>query len=246
MSSETATVYLVDDDPSILRALTRLLRAGGHQVSAFRSPGEFLAQHDATAPGCIVLDLAMPGLNGLDLQTALAAAGCQQPIIFLSGRGDVPSSVRAMKAGAVDFLTKPVSEADLQTAIQRAVERDRTMRRARTELLAIGERLNALTPREREVLRHVVSGRMNKQIAAELGTVEKTVKVHRSRVMEKMGVRSLADLVRMAERFGAAAALSDQRRYGVAIRLWSNTKVAPGLLSVALHGKIPTPRRRHR
>jgi FixJ family two-component response regulator len=152
----------------------------------------------------------MPDLNGLDLQTALAAASCQQPIIFLSGHGDVPSSVRAMKAGAIDFLTKPVSEADLQAAIQRAIERDRTMRRARAEMLVIGERLNALTPREREVLRHVVSGRMNKQIAAELGTVEKTVKVHRSRVMEKMGVQSLADLVRMAERFGAAEALSDQ------------------------------------
>jgi FixJ family two-component response regulator len=215
MSSETATVYLVDDDPSILRALARLLRAGGHQVNAFRSPREFLAQHDATAPGCIVLDLAMPDLNGLELQTALAAAGCQQPIIFLSGHGDVPSSVRAMKAGAVDFLTKPVSEADLQAAIQRAIEREQTMRRARAELLAFGERLNALTPREREVLRHVVSGQMNKQIAADLGTREKTVKVHRSRVMEKMGVRSLADLVRMAERVGTAAALSGQDSRGV-------------------------------
>jgi FixJ family two-component response regulator len=210
MSDETATVYLVDDDPSILRALARLLRAGGHQVSAFRSPQEFLAQHDADAPGCVVLDLAMPGLNGLELQTALSAAGCQRPIVFLSGHGDVPSSVRAMKAGAVDFLTKPVSEGDLLAAIQRAIERDQTMRRARAELQAIGERLNTLTPREREVLRHVVSGQLNKQIAADLGTVEKTVKVHRSRVMEKMGVRSLADLVRMAERVGIAAALSDQ------------------------------------
>jgi len=210
MTSERATVYLVDDDPSILRALARLLRAGGHQVSAFRSPREFLAQHDAAAAGCVVLDLAMPGLNGLELQTALAAAGCQRPIVFLSGHGDVPSSVRAMKAGAVDFLTKPVSEQDLLAAIERAIERDRTMRRARAELQAIGERLNSLTPREREVLQHVVSGQLNKQIAADLGTVEKTVKVHRSRVMEKMGVRSLADLVRMAERVGIAAALRDQ------------------------------------
>src|SRR5215470_3299593 len=209
MSCETAIVYLVDDDPSILRALARLLRAGGHQVSAFRSPREFLAQHDAAAPGCVVLDLAMPGLNGLELQTALAAAGCQRPIIFLSGHGDVPSSVRAMKAGAVDFLTKPVSERNLLGAIERAIERDRTMRRARAELRAIGERLNTLTPRERQVLRHVVSGQLNKQIAADLGTVEKTVKVHRSRVMEKMGVRSLADLVRMAERVGIAAADQD-------------------------------------
>ena len=205
MNDESATVFLVDDDPSILRALTRLLRAGGHQVSAFRSPRDFLAQHDAAVPGCVVLDLAMPGLNGLELQTALAAAGCQRPIVFISGHGDVPSSVRAMKAGAVDFLTKPVSEENLLAAIQRAIERDRLMRDARAQLQAIGERLNRLTPREREVLQHVVAGQLNKQIAADLGTVEKTVKVHRSRVMEKMGVRSLADLVRMAERIGLTA-----------------------------------------
>jgi FixJ family two-component response regulator len=204
VTSETATVFLVDDDPSILRALTRLLRAGGYQVSAFRSPREFLAQHDAAVPGCVVLDLAMPGLNGLQLQTALAAAGCQRPIVFISGHGDIPSSVRAMKAGAVDFLTKPVSQEILLAAIERAFERDRLMRQASAEMQAIGERLNRLTPREREVLQHVVAGQLNKQIAADLGTVEKTVKVHRSRVMEKMGARSLADLVRMAERIGLA------------------------------------------
>jgi FixJ family two-component response regulator len=202
----TATVFLVDDDPSILRALTRLLRAGGHQVSAFRSPRDFLAEHDAAVPGCIVLDLAMPGLSGLELQTALAASGCERPIIFVSGHGDVPSSVRAMKAGAIDFLTKPVSEENLLAAIRGAIERDRLMRQARAELQEIGERLSTLTPREREVLQHVVAGQLNKQIAADLGTVEKTVKVHRSRVMEKMGVRSLADLVRMAERIGVTTA----------------------------------------
>jgi FixJ family two-component response regulator len=204
VNDEAPTVFVVDDDPSILRALTRLLRAGGHAVSTFRSPREFLAQHDPAVPGCVVLDLAMPGLNGLELQTALAASGCQRPIIFVSGHGDIPSSVRAMKAGAVDFLTKPVSEEILLAAIRRAIERDRLMRRARAELQAIGERLDTLTPREREVLQHVVAGQLNKQIAADLGTVEKTVKVHRSRVMEKMGVRSVADLVRMAERFGIA------------------------------------------
>ena len=209
MIHETATVFLVDDDPSILRALTRLLRAGGHAVSAFRSPREFLAQHDPAVPGCVVLDLAMPGLNGLELQTALAASGCERPIIFVSGHGDVPSSVRAMKAGAVDFLTKPVSEEILLAAIRRAIDRDRLMRQARAELLEIGERLNTLTPREREVLQHVVSVQLNKQIAADLGTVEKTVKVHRSRVMEKMGVRSLADLVRMAERIGVTPAAGE-------------------------------------
>ena len=214
MTDETATVFLVDDDPSVLRALTRLLRAGGYQVSAFRSPRDFLAQHDAAVPGCVVLDLAMPGLNGLELQTALAAAGCQRPIVFISGHGDVPSSVRAMKAGAVDFLTKPVSEENLVAAIQRGIDRDRQMRQARAELQAIGERLSRLTPREREVFQHVVAGQLNKQIAADLGTVEKTVKVHRSRVMEKMGVRSLADLVRMAERIGLATitAYSDSHR----------------------------------
>ena len=204
MNDETATVFLVDDDLSILRALTRLLRAGGHQVSAFRSPRDFLAQHDAAVPGCVVLDLAMPGLNGLELQAALAAAGSQRPIVFISGHGDVPSSVRAMKAGAVDFLTKPVSQENLLAAIQRAIECDRVMRQARAELQAIDERLNRLTPREREVFQHVVAGQLNKQIAVDLGTVEKTVKVHRSRVMEKMGVRSLADLVRIAERIGLA------------------------------------------
>lgn len=213
MNDNTAIVYVVDDDPSILRALARLLRAGGHAVSAFRSPQDFLARHDAAVPGCIVLDLAMPGLNGLELQAALAATGCQRPIVFLSGHGDVPSSVRAMKAGAVDFLTKPVSEQDLLAAIGRAIESDRAMRRARAELRAIGERLDTLTPREREVLRHVVSGQLNKQIAADLGTVEKTVKVHRSRVMEKMGVRSLADLVRLTERIGLASGQSDSRPY---------------------------------
>lgn len=204
MNDETATVFLVDDDLSILRALTRLLRVGGHQVSAFRSPRDFLAQHDAAVPGCVVLDLAMPGLNGLELQAALAAAGSQRPIVFISGHGDVPSSVRAMKAGAVDFLTKPVSQENLLAAIQRAIECDRVMRQTRAELQAIDERLNRLTPREREVFQHVVAGQLNKQIAVDLGTVEKTVKVHRSRVMEKMGVRSLADLVRIAERIGLA------------------------------------------
>jgi FixJ family two-component response regulator len=204
VNDETATVFLVDDDLSILRALTRLLRVGGHQVSAFRSPRDFLAQHDAAVPGCVVLDLAMPGLNGLELQAALAAAGSQRPIVFISGHGDVPSSVRAMKAGAVDFLTKPVSQENLLAAIQRAIECDRVMRQTRAELQAIDERLNRLTPREREVFQHVVAGQLNKQIAVDLGTVEKTVKVHRSRVMEKMGVRSLADLVRIAERVGLA------------------------------------------
>lgn len=205
MTDEDATVYLVDDEPSVLRAMSRLLRAAGHQVSAFRSPQEFLAGHDPAAPGCVVLDLAMPGLNGLELQRALSESGCQRPIIFVTGHGDVPSSVRAMKAGAVDFLTKPVSEDELLAALHRAIERDRLSRQAHAGLQAFAERLKTLTPREREVLQHVVAGQLNKQIAAELGIVEKTIKVHRSRVMEKMGVRTVADLVRMTERIAATA-----------------------------------------
>jgi FixJ family two-component response regulator len=208
VTDEVATVFLVDDDPSVLRALSRLLRAAGHHVSAFGSPQEFLLLHDPAAPGCLVLDLAMPGLNGLELQRALVASGSERPIIFVTGRGDIPSSVRAMKAGAVDFLTKPVNADDLLAAVGRAIERDRLMRQAGAELRAIGDRLARLTPREREVMLLVVAGRLNKQIAADLGTVEKTVKVHRSRVMEKMGVRTVADLVRMAERMGLGPAVS--------------------------------------
>lgn len=195
-------MFLVDDDPSVLRALSRLLRAAGYGVRTFHSSQEFQADHDPAVSGCLVLDLAMPGLNGLELQEALAASGSQRPIVFVSGHGDVSSSVQAMKAGAVDFLTKPVSEENLLAAVGRAIARDRQMRQAWAELQAIGARLATLTPREREVLEHVVAGRLNKQIAADLGTVEKTIKVHRSRMMEKMGVRSLADLVRIAERSG--------------------------------------------
>jgi len=202
MTAEIGTVFVVDDDPSVLRALSRLLRISGHRVQAFRSSQEFLAGHDPDVPGCVVLDLSMPGLDGLELQHALAASGRRRPIVFISGHGDVSSSVRAMKAGAVDFLTKPVNEDDLLDAVGRAIESDRQMRQAWTELQAVGLRLASLTRREREVLEHVVAGRLNKQIAADLGTVEKTIKVHRSRMMEKMGVHSLADLVRIAERTG--------------------------------------------
>lgn len=206
MGDETATIFVVDDDPTVLRAVTRLLRSAGLQVSPFRSPREFLAQHTPATPGCVVLDLAMPGLNGLELQKVLAASGCARPLIFISGRGDIPSSVEAMKAGAIDFLIKPVDEHALLSAVRRAIERDRLARQARAEMEIVAQRLVTLTSREREVLNHVVAGRLNKQIAAALGTVEKTVKVHRARVMAKMGVRTVADLVRMAERVGAASA----------------------------------------
>lgn len=215
MTSEPATVFLVDDESSVLRALSRLLRLAGYRVCAFLSSEQFLAGHDNAAPGCVVVDLAMPGSNGLDLQNALAASGSLRPIVFISGHANIPSSVQAMKAGAIDFLTKPVKEQDLLAAVRHAVAKDCEVRQAWAELEQVCARLATLTPREREVFQQVVAGRLNKQIAADLGTVEKTIKVHRSRMMGKMGVHSLADLVRMAERTkmgeaGQAILRSDQ------------------------------------
>lgn len=200
------TVFLVDDDARVLKALARLLRAKGYATQPFASPQEFLAQHDPAVPGCAVLDVAMPGLDGLVLQQVLSAGSEQRPIIFLTGMGDIPTSVRAMKAGAIDFLTKPVKEKDLLQAIARAEELDGKARQSRGELASIQARIATLTPREREVLSHVVAGRLNKQIANDLGTVEKTIKVHRGRVMEKLGLRTVADLVRLAEKAGIPAA----------------------------------------
>jgi FixJ family two-component response regulator len=196
------TVFIVDDDPGVLKALSRLLRARGYDIRPFASPQDFLARHDATVPGCAVLDVAMPALYGLALQQALSAGGSHRPVIFITGKGDIPTSVRAMKAGAIDFLTKPVSDEDLLAAIARAEEQDAKSRHVQAELASIQKRITALTPREREVLVHVVAGRLNKQIAGDLGTVEKTIKVHRSRMMEKLGVRTVADLVRLAEKAG--------------------------------------------
>jgi FixJ family two-component response regulator len=200
--SSAATVFVVDDDRAVLKALTRLLYAEGFEVQAFGSPQAFLEQHDPASPGCLVLDVRMPGLNGLELQQALAASGAERYIVFIAGEGDIPTSVRAMRAGAVNFLAKPFTDSDLLAAVGEAIEKDRLARHARAELKSITERLGCLTPREREILEHVATGRLNKQIAADLGTVEKTVKVHRARVMEKMGANSLASLVRMAERLG--------------------------------------------
>jgi FixJ family two-component response regulator len=196
------TVFLVDDDAGVVKALSRLLRAKGYDVQPFTSSQAFLDDHDAAVPGCAVLDVGMPGVNGLDLQHALMAVSQPRPIIFLTGKGDIPTSVRAMRAGAIDFLTKPVDGGALLAAIARAADQDAKSRHDHAALTAIQVRLLSLTPREREVLAHVVAGKLNKQIAADLGTVEKTVKVHRSRMMEKMGVRSVADLVRLAERAG--------------------------------------------
>lgn len=200
MSDAVPTVFVVDDDPAVLKSLSRLLRADQLTVVTFGSAQEFLERHDPSAPGCLVLDMAMPRLNGLELQEALATKGSAVPIIFLTGHGDIPMSVQAMKRGAVDFLTKPVNDDDLIKAVRAALAKDRIARRARNELDDIQERLATLTPREREVLTHVVSGQLNKQIANDLGTVEKTIKVHRARVMEKMKVQSVAELVRLTER----------------------------------------------
>lgn len=195
-------VYLVDDDAAVLRALQRLLAASGIASTAFDAPQRFLAAIDCEAAGCAVLDLAMPGLDGLALQQALAARGSTLPIVFLTGRGDIPASVKAMKHGAVDFLTKPVDAGLLLAAIRAAFDRDARARAERDERRSIEARLDTLTPREREVLRHLVAGRLNKQIAADLGTAEKTIKVHRARVLAKLGVRSLVDLARLAQSAG--------------------------------------------
>lgn len=199
------TVFLVDDDADVLKAHARILRSADFAVIAFDSPETFLEACTRQHPGCIVLDLAMPGLDGLSVQRTLAERGCNQPIVFLSGRGDVPVTVRAMKQGALDFLTKPVDAEELIAAVRGALERDREARAADAQIDELRARLATLTPREFEVMQHVVSGQLNKQIAAELGTVEKTIKVHRSRVMEKMCVRSLAELVRLAQRLGVEA-----------------------------------------
>jgi FixJ family two-component response regulator len=205
MTEGAFTVFLVDDDADVLKALARLLRASGYDSREFATPQDFLREHDASLPGCAVFDVVMPDLDGLELQQALTASGVERPVIFLTGRGDIPTSVRAMKAGAVDFLTKPVNADAFLAAIDHAREQESREREARAEVISFTARLATLTPREREVLGHVIAGRLNKQIAYDLGTVEKTIKVHRSRMMEKMGVRSLAELVRMAERAGIQA-----------------------------------------
>ena len=198
------TTYLVDDDDGVLKALSRLLRAGGYEAKPYRSPEEFLAEHDAETPGCVVLDLSMPGLDGLELQERLKRDGVERPIIFLTGTADIPASVQAMKAGAIDFLLKPAQRAELFAAVERAMEYDAKARQVREDREAFEGRLARLTPREREVLTYVVAGRLNKQIAAELGTVEKTIKVHRGRMMAKLGCRSVAELTRQTERVGLA------------------------------------------
>jgi FixJ family two-component response regulator len=199
--SPSPTVFVIDDDAPVRDALSRLLRAHRFAVAAFASPKEFLEHYNPDTPGCLVLDIKMRG-NGFGLQRTLREKGSSPPIIFLTGHGDVPKSVQALKGGAVDFLTKPVNDEDLLAAVRVAIEKDHTLRQGQTEVSEIRARLSTLTPREREVLELVVAGKLNKQIAGELGIVEQTVKAHRAQVMEKMSAPSVVELVRFVERCG--------------------------------------------
>jgi FixJ family two-component response regulator len=206
MNGATGTVFIVDDEGVVRSALSRLLTAAGYQVRAFESATHFLEEQDADTPGCLLLDVCLPGLSGIELQRALDGSPRTRPIVFLTGTGDVPTSVQAMKAGAVDFLTKPIGSAKLFAAIEQGMKRDAEERLERATRNAIDQRLKILTPREREVMEHVIRGRLNKQIAADIRTGEKTVKVHRARVMSKLGVRSVPELVQLAMRAGVATA----------------------------------------
>lgn len=200
MSTPAQTVFIVDDDALLRAALQRLLGARGYACLAFDSAEAFLAQHDPAMPGCLLLDVQMPGLDGLALQRRLQALGPALPIVFLSGHGDIPMAVRALQAGAVNFLTKPVSAATLFPAVDAALAADARARQARAADQGWQQRLASLTPREREVLDGVIAGRLNKQIAAELGIVEQTVKFHRARIMERMQVHTVAELMHLMAR----------------------------------------------
>jgi FixJ family two-component response regulator len=204
VSDAEATVFVVDDDPSVRRSTERLVRSMGFNVRTFASAKEFTDHVRVEGPSCLVLDVHLPGLSGLDLQRQLAQSGMHIPIIFITGRGSIPMSVRAMKAGAVEFLTKPTRSRELLAAIRAAIERDRASQLARREADALRERYARLTAREREVMALVVAGRLNKQIAGELATSERTIKFHRAHIMEKMEADSVAELVRMAGQLGLA------------------------------------------
>jgi FixJ family two-component response regulator len=203
MAESTPVIHIVDDDEGVRQALSSLFRSVGLGTVTFGSAREFLNARLADAPSCLVLDVRLPGLSGLDLQQELADRDIQIPIIFITGHADVPMSVQAMKAGAVEFLTKPVRDQDLLDAVHSAVDRDRVARQHRSETAVLRAKYDSLTPREREVMRLVATGMLNKQIAAELGTSEVTVKLQRGRMMHKMGAPSVADLVRMVDRLGA-------------------------------------------
>jgi FixJ family two-component response regulator len=205
MNAGESIVYVVDDDASSRQSLEFLIRASGYAVRAFSSSKDFLASARPEIPACLVLDVRMPGLTGLQLQGELAKRGVRLPIIFITGHGDIPMSVQAMKAGAMEFLTKPFREDNILKAITLAIDRDRVAHRERLEMAELRRRHARLTPREREVMASVVTGLLNKQVAAELGASEKTIKAHRAKVMQKMEAASLADLVRMSEKLVADA-----------------------------------------
>ena len=202
MQQSDAIIAIVDDDPSVRKGLERLIRSLGWQAKTFASAQEFLDRPRTEAPSCLVLDLQLPGLSGLDLQKRMSEAGLETPIVFLTGHGNIPASVKAMKAGAVEFLTKPVDEEELLKAIKEAIERDRRTRQQHAELHDLRDRYQSLTAREQEVMQQVISGLLNKQIAGELNITEDTVKFHRGHIMRKMQADSFADLVRMAETLG--------------------------------------------
>jgi FixJ family two-component response regulator len=204
MTEPTSSVFVVDDDPSVRRAIKRLVESVGLHVELFGSAMEFINSSRPDGASCLVLDIRLPGISGLDFQRELVQAKNEIPMIFITAHGDIPMTVRAMKAGAVEFLTKPFRDQDLLDAIQVGLERDRVRRQRQAETAMLRERLESLTPREREILPLVVSGLLNKQVAAEIGATEATVKVHRSQLMRKMGASSLADLVRMSEKMGIA------------------------------------------
>ena len=205
MEEAESIVFIIDDDPLYRESSERLLRSVGFSVQSFESARDFLSSRRPNVPSCLVLDVRMPGLSGLDLQQELAQAGVQIPIIFVTGHGDIPMSVQAMKAGAVEFLTKPFRDQELLDAIRQAIGRDRVARQQRARNADLRRRYESLMPREREVLKYVVSGMLNKQIADELGVTERTVKFHRGQIMRKMQVKSLAELVRTAEALGIAS-----------------------------------------
>jgi FixJ family two-component response regulator len=215
MNETSPIVFVVDDEASVCISLKRLLRSVGLEARTFASAQEFLRCERPNAPGCLILDVRLPGLSGLDLQEELATEKIDLPIVFITGHGDIPMSVRAMKAGAVEFLTKPFREQDLLEAIQRGIEQSRIMKRHNAEMRILQERYTLLTPREREVFPRVTSGLLNKQIAAELGATEKTIKVHRGQVMQKMKAESLADLIHMAEKLGIHS--NGSRSYGTKV-----------------------------
>ena len=204
-SEPKPVIAIVDDDPSVREGLDSLIRSAGWRAEGFGSAQEFLERRGSDTPSCLVLDLQLPGLSGLDLQKRMAEAELEIPIVFLTGHGDIPASVRAMKAGAIEFLTKPVEEEDLLRAIREAIERDLRLRRDQAGRHELQNRYQTLTPREQEVMQQVISGLLNKQVAAEMNITEFTVKIHRGQVMRKMRAESLADLVRMAESLGIHA-----------------------------------------